>query len=343
MANNLKSAINIVNEKQRDLTENEAYLAMQEMMSDRSTENEISILLTALAKKGESVSEISGMVKVMQKECLSVNNVKLPLLDTCGTGGAPIKTCNVSTASAFIASAAGASVAKHGNRAMTSKSGSADFLEALGAKIDMNESIVANSINEIGIGFMFAQNFHPAMKYVANVRKSLGIRTIFNLLGPLTNPASANCRILGASTKVVAKKMAQAIARMNLRHVLVVTGEEGIDEVSIMGPTHVYEVKNSQITEFLIHPNDFDLKTHDILKVASKSPAGNAQSFRDVISGKGDKAIHDFILINAGPALYVSGVVSSIKNGIELAAKVIENGKAADKVTAFIDYTKKFS
>jgi anthranilate phosphoribosyltransferase len=343
MPNNLKSAINIVNEKQRDLTENEAYLAMQEMMSGKSTENEISILLTALAKKGESVSEISGMVKVMQKECLSVSNVKLPLLDTCGTGGAQIKTFNVSTASAFIASAAGANVAKHGNRAMTSKSGSADFLEALGAKIDMDESIVANSINEIGIGFMFAQNFHPAMKYVANVRKSLGIRTIFNLLGPLTNPASANCRILGTSTKVIAKKMAHSIANMNLKHALIVTGDEGIDEVSIMGPTHVYEVKNSQITELLIHPNDFDLQTHDILKVISKSPAENAQSFRDVISGKGDKAIHDFILINAGPALYVSGVTSSIKNGIELAAKVIENGDAAGKVAAFIEYTKKFS
>ena len=341
MSKNVLNAINIITNEQRDLNENEAYEALNDIMIGQAEDNEIAKLLTCLADKSESISEINGMVKVMQEQCLKVGNLDYPLLDTCGTGGAEIKTFNVSTAAAFVASAAGANVAKHGNRAMTSKSGSADFLEALGAKIDLNPNSVSQCIKQTGIGFMFAQSFHPAMKYVAHIRKSLGFRTIFNLLGPLTNPAQANCRILGTGSMELAEKMANALTKMNIRHGLVVTGAEGIDEISIMGKTHIFEIKNNILNSYSIHPSDFGLKMHDIKKVASKSSNENAEIFRNILSGNGPLEYLDFICINAGAALYVTGHASSISKGIELAKTVIENGDAAAKVAAFIDFTQK--
>jgi len=341
MSKNVFNAINIITNDQRDLNENEAYEALNDIMIGQSDDDEIAELLTCLANKSESISEINGMVKVMQEQCLKVGQVDYPLLDTCGTGGATIKTFNVSTAAAFVASAAGANVAKHGNRAMTSKSGSADFLEALGAKIDLNPNSVSQCIKKTGIGFMFAQSFHPAMKYVAHIRKSLGFRTIFNLLGPLTNPAQANCRILGTGSIEIAEKMANALTNMNIRHGLVVTGNEGIDEISIMGETHIFEIKNNILSSYSIHPSDFGLKIHDIKKVESKSSNENVEIFRNVLSGNGPLEYLDFICINAGAALYVTGHASSIANGIALANTVIEDGDAAAKVAAFIDFTQK--
>ena len=341
MSKNVSNAINILVNEQRDLTENEAYNALNDIMKGQAIDEEVSNLLTCLAEKGESASEINGMVKVMQEQCLKVDQVAYPLLDTCGTGGAEIKTFNVSTASAFVAAAAGANVAKHGNRAMTSKSGSADFLEALGVKIDLEPNAVSECIKNTGIGFMFAQSFHPAMKYVAHIRRSLGFRTIFNLLGPLTNPAQANCRILGTGSVELAEKMATALTKMNIRHGLVVTGEEGIDEISIMGTTNIFEIKNNEMSSYSIHPSDFGFSTHDIKKVESKSPNENAEIFRNILLGQGPTEYLDFISINAGAALYTTGRASSIAQGIDIANTVIDNGDVAAKVAAFVDYTQK--
>ncbi|MBR74370.1 MAG: anthranilate phosphoribosyltransferase [Dehalococcoidaceae bacterium] len=341
MPNSVSNGINIIINEKRDLNEDEAYSALNEIMLGQAIDDEIASLLTCLADKGESVSEINGMAKVMQEQCLKIGQAEFPLLDTCGTGGAEIKTFNVSTASAFVASAAGANVAKHGNRAMTSKSGSADFLEALGAKIDLDPNGVSQCLKNTGIGFMFAQSFHPAMKYVAHIRKSLGFRTIFNLLGPLTNPAQANCRILGTGSIELAEKMATALTKMDIRHGLVVTGEEGIDEISIMGKTHIFEIKNHELSSYFIHPSDFGLNTYDIKKVASKSPNENAEIFRNILSGNGPIEYLDFICINAGAALYTTGHASSIGQGIDIAKTVIDNGDVAAKVAAFIDHTQK--
>jgi anthranilate phosphoribosyltransferase len=340
---NILNVIKTLIDEHRNLSEKEAYLIMQEIMQGSVSDKLVSSLLTILTYKGESVSELVGMNKAMQEACLNVGDVPFPLLDTCGTGGAKVKTFNVSTAAAFIAAAGGASVAKHGNRAMTSSSGSADFLEALGANISLEPLMVSKCINETGIGFMFAQNFHPAMKYVSGVRKELGFRTIFNLLGPLTNPARANCRILGTSSPKVAKKMAEALLNLNMRHALVVCGEEEIDEISVSGNTLVYEIRNKKLNEFILNPQDYGIQKYKITQLLSSTPEENAQKFRDILSGNGESALHDFIVMNAGPALYVTGVASSIKDGIRIAEEAIDNGDAASKVAAFIEVTKKLS
>ena len=325
----------------RDLSEAEAGGAMNEIMQGVATPAQFGAFVTALRIKGESVDEIVGMARAMRQHALKVPTEVRPLLDTCGTGGSGLSTFNVSTAAAFVAAAAGAKVAKHGNRAMTSPSGSADLLEALGAEIALDPEQVAACIDRTGVGFMFAQAFHPAMKFAAPLRREIGIRTVFNILGPLTNPASANCHVLGTPNVEVASKLAQALARLGIRHALVVSSEEGLDEISISGPTRVFEIRGDALSERTVTPADFALKTHPLEEVRGGTAEENATQLRLVFSGEGSAALRDFIAANAAAGLYVTGLASSFKQGAEQALAVIDSGEAAARVAAFVEATRR--
>tara|TARA_B100000700_G_scaffold331148_1_gene461780 strand:+ start:4351 stop:5397 length:1047 start_codon:yes stop_codon:yes gene_type:complete len=344
----IREAIFSITEEKRDLTEYEAYVVMDSIMRAGNDETEdivtpaqFGAFLVALRLKGETVDEIVGMAKSMREHSLSIDVNTLPLLDTCGTGGSSRKVFNASTAAAFIASAAGAKVAKHGNRAMSSRSGSADLLEALGAVISLPPSAVAQCIEQVGIGFLFAQSFHPSMKFAGPLRPQLGIRTIFNILGPLANPARANCYVMGAPNKELAGKLANSLARLEVRHALVVSGEDGLDDFTITGSSNFYEVKGEQVVEKIITPEEVGLSRYSVQDIIGGDPSENAQIFRDVLAGEGSEAIRDLILFNAGAGLYVTGLAISIKDGINKSIKVMESGEAAAKVAAFIEITRR--
>ncbi|MCH2657628.1 MAG: anthranilate phosphoribosyltransferase [Dehalococcoidia bacterium] len=342
-----EALFSIIDEK-RNLTEDEAYTVMDSIMraGNEETENivtpaQFGAFLIALRLKGETVDEIDGMARSMREHALHVDVNTLPLLDTCGTGGSSKKVFNASTAAAFIASAAGAKVAKHGNRAMSSRSGSADLLEEMGAVISLSPDSVGQCIEQVGIGFLFAQAFHPSMKFAGPLRPQIGVRTIFNILGPLANPARANCHVMGAPSKELASKLANSLARLGVRHALVVSGEDGLDDLTITGPSNIYEVKSGEVTERIVTPEEMGLSRYPIEDIIGGDPSDNAQIFRDILAGKGSDAIRDLILFNAAAGLYVIGLAASIKDGINKAAKVIESGEAAAKVAAFIEMTRR--
>ncbi|MFL2646507.1 MAG: anthranilate phosphoribosyltransferase [Dehalococcoidia bacterium] len=344
----IREAIFSIIEEKRNLTENEAYTVMDSIMRAGNDETEdvvtpaqFGAFLVALRLKGETVDEIVGMAKSMREHALRVDANTLPLLDTCGTGGSSRKVFNASTAAAFIASAAGAKVAKHGNRAMSSRSGSADLLEEMGAVISLAPDSVAQCIEKVGIGFLFAQSFHPSMKFAGPLRPQIGIRTIFNILGPLANPARANCHVMGAPSKELASKLANSLARLDVRHALVVSGEDGLDDLTITGPSNVYEVKGGNVTEKIVTPEEVGLSRYPVEDIIGGNPSENAQIFRDVLAGEGSEAIRDLILFNSGAGLYVTGLAASIKDGVNNAIKVMESGEAAAKVAAFIETTRR--
>jgi anthranilate phosphoribosyltransferase len=346
----IREAILAIVDEGRDLTEDEAHEVMNEIMRAGLGEEEgvatpaqFGAFLTALRMKGETVDEIVGMAKAMREHALHVEIDARPLLDTCGTGGSSKKIFNASTAAAFVAAAAGAKVAKHGNRAMTSKSGSADLLEALGAKVALTPQQVATCVERTGIGFMFAQSFHPAMKFAGPLRPQIGIRNIFNILGPLTNPAGANCHVMGVANQEIGEKLAHALNRLGVRHALVVNGADGLDDLTVTGESHIFEVMSGQVTERTVTPVDLGASRHDESEIAGGTPEENAQVFRDVLAGTGSRAVRDLILVNAGAGLYVTGLASSIKSGAELAAKAIDSGDAAARVGAFVEATRRAS
>ncbi len=317
-----------------DLTEQEAAACMEEIMSGEATPAQFGAFVTALRLKGETVDEIVGMARVMREKALRVS-VAGPLLDTCGTGGDAKGTFNVSTAAAFVAAGAGARVAKHGNRAMTSACGSADVLEALGAKIDLPPEGVAACIEQAGFGFMFAQAYHPAMKFAAGPRREIGVRTVFNILGPLTNPADAELRLLGVADAAMAEKMAQVLARLGTKHALVVHGEDGLDEVSVSATTLLYEVKDGRVTSSTLHPNDIGLPVH--LRDAGRggSPEENAKALRGVLAGEAGP-LRDFTLINSAAAIVAADLASDFREGLSLATEAIDSGAAREKLEAFV-------
>ena len=249
------------------------------------------------------------------------------MVDTCGTGGDGIQTFNVSTVSAFVAAAAGAKVAKHGGRSVSSTCGSADVLEALGINVNKTADEVAASVNEIGIGFMFAPNHHSAMKYAAPVRKALGVRTIFNLLGPLTNPASAKRQVMGVFDQVLTGKLAKVLQKLGSEHVLVVHGTDGMDEISFTGDTYIAELKDGKVTEYTVNPEQFGLSAHQLKDIQIQNAAESKAMIMDVLTGK-KGAARDIVLMNAGAAIYTAGVVTSLAAGIAKAAKMIDEGKA---------------
>ena len=307
---------------------------MQSLMSGVLSDDIIESYVLALNEKGVSAENIFDAATVMRQFSKQVDiQDKTNLVDTCGTGGDGIQTFNVSTLSAIVAASAGVKVAKHGGRSVSSKCGSADVLEALGVNVNLTPEKVAALVNEVGIAFMFAPNFHPAMRYAAPVRKKLGVRTIFNVLGPLANPASATHQILGVYEASLTEIMAKVLSKLGSEHVMVVHGEDGMDEISISSPTRVTELKNKMITSFIIKPADFGLDMADLEAIQVENVDASKAMMLDVLNG--NKGPHrDITLLNAGAAIYVSGLTSTLKEGIEKAASVIDQGLSLKKLEA---------
>lgn len=345
----IKQALAALVDERRDLSEVEAAESMREIMraglgdieGEKATEAQFGAFVTALRLKGESVDELVGMARAMREHSLHVKVDVKPLLDTCGTGGSNKKVFNASTAAAFVAAGAGAKIAKHGNRAMTSQSGSADLLESLGAVVTLGPEQVAQTIEKTGVGFMFAQTFHPAMKFAGPLRPQLGFRTVFNILGPLTNPAGAQCHVMGATNVEVAEKLAHVLARLGMRHALVVSGEDGLDDITVTGSTQVFEVRGDAVTQRTITPFDLGLSVHTAADIEGGTPEQNAQIFRDVLRGEGPEAVRDLIVAQAGAGLYVTGLASSLRAGADMAKHAIDEGDAAAKVGAFVEATRR--
>jgi anthranilate phosphoribosyltransferase len=330
----------IVNDR-RDLTEDEAYAAMHEVFSGEATAAQLGALLIALRTKGESVDEIVGFAKAMREHSLRVE-VDGPLLDTCGTGGVGQRTFNVSTAAAFVAAGAGARIAKHGNRAMTSGCGSADLLEALGAKIDLSPAQVTECIERTGFGFMFAQAFHPAMKHAAGPRRELGVRTVFNILGPLTNPARAQHQLLGVPSLEIAPKIAAALQRLDRGHALIVHGDDGVDELSISSRSLVCEVSRKGARDYRISPEDAGLPIGSAGSMGGGSPQENADVLIKILQGERGP-IRDVVVLNAAAALQAADIVPGLKEGARVAEDAIDSGAAKQKLEAWVQLTQSFA
>jgi len=307
---------------------------MQSLMSGVLSDDIIESYVLALNEKGVTAENIFDAATVMRQFSKQVViHDKTYLVDTCGTGGDGIQTFNVSTLSAIVAASAGVKVAKHGGRSVSSKCGSADVLEALGVNVNLTADKVASLVNEIGIAFMFAPNFHPAMRYAAPVRKKLGIRTIFNVLGPLANPALATRQVLGVYDKSLTQTMAEVLSKLGSEHVMVVHGEDGMDEISISSPTTVTELKNKTITTYTIQPTDFGLDVADLKTIQVENAEASKAMMLDVLNGS-QGPHRNITILNAGAAIYVSGITSTLKEGIEKAASVIDHGLALKKLEA---------
>jgi len=276
------------------------------------------------------------MARVMRAKALRVPFEGASLLDTCGTGGDGMGTFNVSTAAAFVAAGAGAIVAKHGNRAMTSQCGSADVLEALGARIDLPPEGVAHCLREVGVGFMFAPAFHPAMRFAAGPRREIGVRSVFNILGPLTNPAGAKAQVLGVADPAIGEKMTQVLGRLGCRHALVVHGEDGLDEMTLGGPSLVYELKEGDIRSYRVTPEEVGLRPASGQAVRGGSPQENAAAIRAVFGGE-QGSLRDIVLLNSAAALVAADKVATLAEGVTLAAQAIDSGAAGEKLDRFIE------
>jgi anthranilate phosphoribosyltransferase len=339
----IREAIDAIVSHGRSLSEDEAAAVMRDIMSGEATPAQIGAFLVALRAKGETVDEITGMARVMREHALAVPTAGLSgLVDTCGTGGDASGSFNVSTAAAFLVAGAGGRVAKHGNRAMTSACGSADVLEALGAKIDLNPEQVAQCIRDVGIGFMFAQTFHPAMKHVAGPRREIGIRTVFNILGPLTNPAGAAHQLLGVARPELAPLLAEALGRLGARHALVVHGHGGLDELSLSGPSTVHELRDGALREYTVSPKEVGLAEAPNEAAQGGSPEENAAALRAVLGGE-PGPLRDITLINAAAALAAADLASDLKEGVNLAARAVDSGAARNKLAAFVKLTGSFA
>jgi anthranilate phosphoribosyltransferase len=328
----------------KDLGHADMLTLMQQVMGGELTPAQIAGLVIALRAKGESVDEISAAATVMRQLSTKVEIAdKTYLIDTCGTGGDGIQTFNVSTVSAFVAAAAGAKVAKHGGRSVSSTCGSADVLEALGVNVNLTPEQVAKCVNEIGIGFMFAPNHHSAMKHAAPVRRELGVRTIFNLLGPLTNPASAKRQLMGVFSKNLTLKLAKVLQNLGAEHVLVVHGADGLDEISFTGETYVAELKDGKISEYTLNPAQFGLSVHDLKSIKVENAEQSKAMILDVLAGKRDnqnqRAARAIVLLNAGAAIYTAGLQANIYAGCRHAEKVIDSGAAKEKLMQLIQYS----
>jgi anthranilate phosphoribosyltransferase len=318
----------------RDLSEDEAAACMEQIMAGEATPAQLGAFLVALRMKGETADEIAGLARVMRERSLRVS-VDGPLLDTCGTGGDGHRTFNVSTAAAFVAAGAGARVAKHGNRAMTSACGSADVLEALGGKIDLSPAGVAASIERAGFGFMFAQAFHPAMKHAAAPRREIAVRTVFNILGPLTNPARPQSHVLGVADGALAEKLALVLARLGVRHALVVHSEDGLDEIGLAGQTRVYELLDGAVHASTVCSADLGLPARPTAELRGGSPQENAEALRRVLAGE-TGPLRDFTLANAAAALVAADVAADLRVGVALAAQSIDSGAARERLEAWV-------
>lgn len=315
----------------QSLTEDEAAQAMEMIMSGEATPAQIAAFLVGLRMKGETVDELTGLAKVMRSKALKVQCSASNVVDTCGTGGDGLNTFNVSTAAAFVAAGAGASVAKHGNRSVSSQCGSADVLEALGVQITAAPDQVARCIDEVGIGFMFAPAFHPAMRHAAPVRRELGVRTAFNLLGPLTNPANAKRQVIGVPMPHLTQPIAEVLLRLGAVHTLVVHGDPGLDELSTAGQSVVSEVKDGTIRTYRIDAADLGFARTDLSDIAGGDASRNAELLLKVLSGQ-PGPLRSIVTLNAAAALVVSGLAEDLRHGKHLAERSIDSGAALSKL-----------
>jgi anthranilate phosphoribosyltransferase len=322
----------------KNLTDKEMQGSIEEILSGKASSTQMAAFLVLLHKKGETAEELASAVKVILKFSKRLYLEKEIILDTCGTGGDRSHTFNISTAVSFVASGVGITVAKHGNRAVSSSCGSADLIEALGININMDEKKVKEALNKIGIAFLFAPNFHPAMKYALPVRKELGIRTIFNLIGPLINPVNITHQLLGVYDKRWLKTIALTLKELERKHALVVCSEDGLDEISINSKTYVVELKENGIKNYTIDPKDFGFRYSKNKKPQGKDPKTNAKILMDILEGK-PGIYRDIVLLNAGAAIYTADKAVNLKEGIELARQSLDKGLALKKLKQLKEFS----
>jgi len=334
---NIQEALALLLSK-RSLSMDDMGDVMQQVMTGEATPAQIGALLAALHLKGESVEEVAGAARVMRSLAANVE-VDDKAIDIVGTGGDSTSTFNISTCCALVAAAAGVKVAKHGNRSVSSKSGAADLLEAAGVNIELDASQVARCVEEVGLGFMFAPRHHSAMKHAIGPRKEMGVRTIFNLLGPLTNPAGTRRQLLGVYDEAWVKPVADVLNKLGSEHVLVVHGDGGMDEISLSGATHVAELKNGQVTEYEINPGLFGIQAQPIDAIVVDGPEQSLAMIHAVLANEAGAA-RDIVLMNAGAALYVGGVAESIEDGVEAAGSTLASGAAAKKLEELVALTQ---
>jgi anthranilate phosphoribosyltransferase len=332
----LKKFIKKVTER-KDLTFDEMKEAMEVITTGQTTDAQISALLIGLKMKGETIEEITAAAMVMREKAHYVEIGEDIILDTCGTGGDGYGTINISTAVSIVAAAAEVAVAKHGNRSVTSECGSADVLKALGVNIEIPHDKIKKCVETTHIGFFFAPACHQAMKYAGGVRKEVGVRTIFNVLGPIINPARNTHHLMGVFSDALTEKIAGVLKNMGLVHSAVVCGQGNMDEITLAGPTKVSELKDGEIKTYYIKPSEFGIKEAPMEAVKGGGPEKNAQIIRDIFSGKEKGPYRDVIVLNSGFALYIADRVKTAKEGVELAARIIDEGKAERKLKEFVE------
>ncbi len=325
--------------QRQNLTDSQMAELMNFILSGQATEAQIGAMMAALATKGETFEELAGAAQAMRQNARRIQAVGSPVVDTCGTGGDGAQTFNISTTTAFVVAGCGVIVAKHGNRSISSKCGSADVLETLGIKLDTPPEIVEEAVQTLGVGFLFAPLYHSAMKHAAKPRQQLGVRSIFNMLGPLTNPASAGCQLIGVFAPQLTEMFAQALKLLGAQSAMVVHGHDGLDEISVCAPTRVSELKDGMVRTYDIDPEQYFGRLADPGELTGGNPVENAAITRAILEGR-QGATRDVVLINAGAALMTAGKAGDLKNGIEMAAAAIDDGKAAEKLDALIAYTQ---
>jgi anthranilate phosphoribosyltransferase len=320
------------------LTAEEMRTVMRQIMSGNATDAQIAGFLIALRCKGETIDEIAAAVEVMRELASKVEVTGDHVIDTCGTGGDGANTFNISTTCAFVVAAAGGQVAKHGNRSVSSSCGSADVLEAAGVNLDLSAEQVAKCVNEIGVGFLFAQKHHGAMKYVIGPRREMGVRTLFNLLGPLSNPAGAPNQLIGVFSQEWLEPLAQVLKKLGSRHVLVVSADDGLDEISIAAPTAIAELKNGIVTTYTVTPEQFGFKRASLSELAITDALSSLKMVKSVLTNQTGPAL-DIVCLNAGVAIYAADITDSLATGIAKAQEVIANGSAIVKLDALVAYS----
>ena len=320
-----------------DLSVEEAKKAREIILTGQATDAQIAAFLTALRMKGETIDEITGLASVLRDKTNTIAPKVDKHVDLVGTGGDCTYSFNISTTSAFVVAAAGLPVAKHGNRSISSKSGAGDVLEALGVNISADPDVVSRCVETVGIGFMFAPHFNPAMKYVGKVRKELGFRTVFNTLGPLSNPSRAKAMVVGVYDKNLTETIANAMMNMGVERALVVSGNDNMDEITLTGATTISEIKDNTVNTYTVTPEQFGFETVELKELQGGDGKVNAQITKDILSGKEKGAKRNIVLLNAGATLYAGGMCSSIEEGIKLAEKTIDSGKAASIIDALVE------
>lgn len=328
-----------------DLSTEQMAAVMRQIMSGQCTDAQIGGFLVALRMKSESINEIVGAVQVLRELAEPVRIHAPHLVDTCGTGGDGMNIFNVSTAAAFVVAAAGGHVAKHGNRAVSGKSGSADLLEAAGVYLDLTPEQVARCIETVGVGFMFAPAHHGAMRHAIGPRRELGLRTLFNILGPMTNPARVRRQVIGVFSKQLCRPMAEVLQRLGSEHVMVVHAQDGMDEISLGAPTHVAELKDGEVSEYRIQPEDFGIDSQSLIGLEVVDAQASLELIRDALHQRESAYAHkaaEMIALNAGAALYVSGLAGSLKEGVARAHDTIYTGLAMEKLTELVSFTSVF-